>query len=454
MRDPVAAAIAFFALGANLLGTVVLLLFNPHNREVRWFSAFQLAIITWLLAQAMAHSTGNWAVWGWPHIIAVTLMPGLFLASALVEDPSRPAKQAWLAATCSLLIVPVMLLLVRRDEWYWSGLVVIWQVIGWGAGSALMSRQSLAQTSSPGRAWSRKRLTLLALVLLVPGMVVGAMLTGSTSFFVYALPLLTVAVQVLIFVGVARMRFYDIDVRVQRTGEVAVQVAESERLVVLGELAATLAHEVRNPLTGMRSLTQRIASEDVSAEKRRRYAEVILEEISRLERIVSNLLGVARRTARLPRDQQPTALGPLFEDLQLLVGGRARAAQVTLEHDAHGLQVQAPREALAQALLNVLLNAVRHAPPGSTVQLQARSSEGGTELLVRDAGPGIPPAERDRIFEPFHSLANGTGLGLSVVRSLARELGWTLRVGDAPGGGAEFTIRVPAKAPAAAAVTI
>jgi signal transduction histidine kinase len=453
MGDPVAAAISFFALGANLLGTVLLLLFNPRNREVRWFTAFQLAIITWLFAQAMAYSTGKWSVWGWPHMVAVTLLPGLFLAAALAEDARRPAKHVWVPAACGLLFVPVMLLLVRADQWYWSGLNVIWQVIGWGAGSAIMTRRSLPQTPSQDGARSRKRITLLALLLLVPAAVIAALLIGSTSFFIYAMPLLTVAVQVLIFVGVARMRFYDIDVRVRRTGEVAAQLAESERLAVLGELAATLAHEVRNPLTGMRSLTQRIADEDVGPEKRRRYAEVILEEVGRLERIVSNLLGVARRTARLPRDPQPTALGPLFEDLQLLVGGSARAAQLTLRSEASGLQVQAPREALTQALLNLLLNAVRHAPPGSTVQLLARADSGGTELLVRDAGPGILPAERDRIFEPFQSSSNGTGLGLSVVRTLARELGWTLRVGDAPGGGAEFTIRVPAAAPTAAAAS-
>lgn len=446
MHDPLAAAISFFALGANLLGTALLLFFNPRNAEVRWFSAFQVAVCAWLLAQGMVFTIGSWQFWGYPHAAAVSLLPGLFLAAALAENRERPNWHCWLAAASGFLIAPIYIFSLRSDIGVWRILLVLWHVVGWSAGAAVMARTSLTHRPAHGGPWTGERLVLLFLMLGAPVSIVVAMLAGAERFFIYMMPLFTVVIQAMMFFGVARMRFYDIEVRVARSGDLAARAAEHERLAVLGELAATLAHEVRNPLTGMRSLTQRMIETDVPLEKRRKYAEVILEEVARLERIVGNLLGAARRSGRQSWDGKPTELEPLFEDLQLLVQGRAREANVRIAADAGRLTVNAPREALAQALLNLLLNAIRHAPVGSTVQLIAITGAAGTEIIVRDEGPGVPVANREQIFEPFQSGNNGTGLGLSVVRSLARELGWEVRVANADDGGAIFGLKVPVTA--------
>jgi signal transduction histidine kinase len=139
-----------------------------------------------------------------------------------------------------------------------------------------------------------------------------------------------------------------------------------------------------------------------------------------------------------------TPLAPLFDDLALLVTGRAEKAGVRVTVDAHGVTAHSAREPLAQALLNLLLNAVDHTPAGGAVSLAARTAEGGTAIAVRDGGPGVPREQRERIWEPFHTGGGGTGLGLAVVRRVAREEGWTVDVDDAPGGGAEFRIVIPA----------
>ena len=242
----------------------------------------------------------------------------------------------------------------------------------------------------------------------------------------------------------ARLRFYDIEVRAVRTGELAAAAAEQERLAVVGELSASLAHEIRNPLTGVRSLAQRLAEEEIPDDKRRRYASVILEEVGRVERLVANLLGIARRAPRVRDADARTPLAPLFEDLALLVAGRAEKAGVRVTADARGLTAPSAREPLAQALLNLLLNAVAHTPAGGTVSLAARDGGGRDgRSRVRDGGPGVPREQRERIWEPFHTGGGGTGLGLAVVRRVAREEGWTVEVGDAPGGGAEFRIVIP-----------
>ena len=111
--------------------------------------------------------------------------------------------------------------------------------------------------------------------------------------------------------------------------------------------------------------------------------------------------------------------------------------------DAADLEVDAPRETLAQALLNLLLNALEHSPPGGRIDLAARRQDGAALLSVTDQGPGVAREERERIFEPLYSLRGGTGLGLAVVRRIATEAGWAIEVDDAPGGGAEFRVRVP-----------
>jgi signal transduction histidine kinase len=173
---------------------------------------------------------------------------------------------------------------------------------------------------------------------------------------------------------------------------------------------------------------------------------VIIGEIGRLDRIVGNLTDLARRHAVDDfSGDEATPLTPLFEDLQLLVESRARRAGVSIQASAGELTVHASREALAQALLNLLLNALAHAPPRTAVELSAVRASGGVSVRVRDRGNGIPEDQRERIFDPFHSTSGGTGLGLAVVRRLAREHGWSIDIADADAdaAGTEFRVLIP-----------
>jgi two-component system sensor histidine kinase BaeS len=121
---------------------------------------------------------------------------------------------------------------------------------------------------------------------------------------------------------------------------------------------------------------------------------------------------------------------------------RARRAGVQLTVAAREPYAPGAREPLAQALLNLLINAVTHSPAGGVVELSSSRRRDGVVLSVRDQGPGVPVGERARIFEAFHTASGGTGLGLAVVRRLATDHGWTVDVTDAPGGGAEFRIQM------------
>ncbi len=447
-----AVAISFFALGAVLFFSAALALLDPRGVSVRWHLPFQGGLMLWLLGQGVAAATGGLA-WDVLADLMGIALPGLFLIFGAVE---RYRRTRWApAALVGTLVIASLFELAFRSATLpqlWVrvlvGVLWVWMLLGWMGGALLIWGRPLGR--GPDAVYQAERggsggvVLAVFLSLLAPVCLILAYFYGALGFRIYAMPLITVGIDILVFYGIVRHQYYDIEVRVWRSGQLAVDAAEAERLAVVGELAAVVAHEVRNPLTGVRSLAQRLADERVDDDRRRRWAGVILEETARMERLVSNLLEVARRAPRSSAGQGLTPLAPLFEDLALLAGARAARAGVTLEVAAGELSAAAPREALAQATLNLLLNAIAYSPAGGRVGLAATASGGATVIQVTDQGPGVPPEDRERIFDPFHSgRPGGTGLGLSVVRRLARELDWTVEVDDAPGGGAEFRLRIP-----------
>ena len=446
MEDPIAAAIAFGALGANVLATGLLLLFNPGGRSLHWYVAFLCAVSLWLLsAGVVGIGGGGSGSWETAYALSAMLLPVLFLASATAKAPAMSRRAPWIVTGFGLLLLPFAAALLVRTPAA-SAVEVAWHAAGWGAGS-LIHWRAQPRPMPAGAGDRRTRRLVLALVLIPPLAVVAGLLLGARGFFSYVIPAAIVGIHFAVFVGVDRLRFYDIEVRVGRSGEIAGRAGEVERLAAVGELAASVAHEVRNPLTGMRSLAQRIAEEPPDPERWRRYANVIVEETRRVDRIVGSLLSLARRTTLAPWSGETTPIDALFEDLLLLTTVRSARAGVTVRAEKTGIVASAPRDALAQALLNLLLNALDHSPRGGVVTLSAEEGD-GVVLRVSDTGPGVPAGERARIFEPFHTASvDGSGLGLSVVRRIARELGWHLEVADAPGGGAEFIIRLPVRPP-------
>jgi signal transduction histidine kinase len=441
MNNVVPVVIALFAFGALFNGCLLLLLLNPKSRELHWWMLFMAANLVWLGGQGWAFATGSWA--GVRPVVggAVHMLPALFFAYVLGGRYRRPAWIALLPAGIGVLLLPLAASSPAGIRGGW--LVESWHIVMWGLATVLFAR---APWVEPTQDRGKRRLAAVVvgmLVVMAPISLVGGALLG-TRMWIYVMPLLVVWIQFLVFVGVTRLHFYDIEVRAARTGELAAGAAEAERLAVVGELSASLAHEIRNPLTGVRSLAQRLAEEQIDDARRQRYAGVILEEVGRVERLVTNLLGIARRAPRGEHTGGCTELAPLFDDLLLLVGARAEKAGVRLVADAAEATVEVPREVVAQALLNLLLNAITHTPRGHAVHLLARRTAQGIDLLVRDSGPGVPHGERERIWEPFHSGSGGTGLGLAVVRRLAREYGWEASVSDAPGGGSEFRLHLAA----------
>ncbi len=231
------------------------------------------------------------------------------------------------------------------------------------------------------------------------------------------------------------------------------RLVQSEKLAALGQLSATIAHEVRNPLAVIRSAAQSLG-ENVGAGDAdgRRACQFIIAEIDRLTGVVASLLAFARPLRLEPR---PVAVDELFDGALLLAGPDLTRQHVRVDRPpaaAAPLRVRADVDLVRQVLVGLLVNAIEAAGADGEISLDARTEGDSVEIAVADSGPGVPAELRTRIFEPFFTTrARGTGLGLPIARQIVEAHGGRIEVGERRGGGARFVVRLPASPGAAIA---
>ena len=232
------------------------------------------------------------------------------------------------------------------------------------------------------------------------------------------------------------------------------QLRREQQLIRLRtDFVASVSHELRTPLAQLRMFTETLLLGRIRSEtERRRSLEILDQEARRLSHLVDNLLYVARGEA-VPRPPNPEMLelAPALRELAESFAPLAASAGSTVELAlAEGLQARVDRGALRQILLNLLDNAVKYGPRGGRITLSLEPNGGGARIRVDDQGPGIPRADRDRIWQRFARLDRdvdsevaGSGIGLAIVRDLVEANGGSCGVETAPGGGARFEVRLP-----------
>jgi signal transduction histidine kinase len=232
-----------------------------------------------------------------------------------------------------------------------------------------------------------------------------------------------------------------------RMADAEERVHQISRLATIGELAAGVVHEIKNPLTSILGYCELLMAEDLS-ESAKADLQMVRSEARRAADLVHNLLSFARRPGTL---QTSLDLTPVLERALQLKTFDFQAGNITVARDfSKGLpRVVANESQVLQVFLNVLTNAeqaMRAAHQGGRLTIQTGSSGHRTRIDIGDNGPGIAPEHLARVFEPFFTtkgLGEGTGLGLSIAYGLIRQHGGDLWVASSPGEGSTFHIEFP-----------
>lgn len=233
------------------------------------------------------------------------------------------------------------------------------------------------------------------------------------------------------------------------------KMRQKEQLAMIGELAAAIAHEIRNPLASMSGSIQVLRSELDLTEENRRLMEIILKETDRLNNLIGNFLTYARPR---PLECRPTHLRELVEETVTLLKRSRRIGEtiaIGMEID-EDMAVSADPTAMRQVLWNITINAIEAMPHGGILRFTAEKADSGpsshddrearfVQFTISDTGEGIDPGIRKKLFFPFHTTKErGSGLGLAIVHQIIRQHGGWVDVVSTRGEGATFQFYLPA----------
>ena len=232
------------------------------------------------------------------------------------------------------------------------------------------------------------------------------------------------------------------DVTALKTAES--RLAQQAALARVGQMAAVVAHEVRNPLAGIKGAIQVLISRRDATDSELPVMRDIVTRIDALGELINDLMVFAR-----PRPPRPTALDviPLLQDAIALLRRDPVAAALEIDTDGPNVAVTADAALVRAAITNLLINAAQAMGGQGRVTLTLREQDEQCVLEIRDSGPGIPADLREQVFEPFYTTkARGGGLGLAIARRTAELHGGTLTLACPTDGGCLFTLALPVRA--------
>jgi len=222
------------------------------------------------------------------------------------------------------------------------------------------------------------------------------------------------------------------------------KLRRAEKLSTLGEMAAVLAHEIRNPLGSIRGTAEILRDDYKPGDPKHEFIEIQIKETERLNRVVEDFLHMARPQ---PVDMRPCPVQEELEMIATLIKNDAseRKIKLVLQAPTVPVIIKADGEKLRQAFLNIAINALQATPPGGSVIISTTVYKTALcEIRFRDTGPGIDIEILAKIFEPFYTTKpDGTGLGLAITKKIIESHKGTLLVESEPGYGTTVTVRLP-----------
>ena len=222
-----------------------------------------------------------------------------------------------------------------------------------------------------------------------------------------------------------------------------------DRLAAMGELASTVAHEIRNPLNAIAMSAQRLRAETFTGaedEEARGLVDVIHRESGRIDTRIHEFLAFARPPALVPAN---ASLATLVDEVGAALRSSAELRGVTLAVDTSRAETAlVDVEQMRQVVDNLVRNAIDATPSGGRIEVRASSTGEDHLIVVRDTGPGIPADDLPKIFDLyFTTKADGTGVGLAVTQQIVSAHGGRIDVDSSPGSGTTFTIVLPRSTP-------
>ncbi|MBU2647370.1 PAS domain-containing sensor histidine kinase [bacterium] len=222
------------------------------------------------------------------------------------------------------------------------------------------------------------------------------------------------------------------------------EIVRSQRLASIGRLAAGVAHEIRNPLSSIKGFATYFKERYPDVAQDQKIARIMIEEVERLNRVVGQLLELARPVVINP---VPSDLNLLISDSLKLIEQSAAERKVIISHPETPLGIfTLDNDKIRQVLLNLYLNALDAMPDGGTleIRLDLKPEPGWLNISVMDSGVGIAPENLTKIYDPYYTTKqSGTGLGLAVVHNIVEAHGGKMMVDSQPGNGSVFTISLP-----------
>jgi hypothetical protein len=238
-------------------------------------------------------------------------------------------------------------------------------------------------------------------------------------------------------------RLADLRKAAQRQKEDQKQLLRMERLSIMGETAAVVAHELRNPLVAIGGFARALHRSLAETDPHREYARIITEEVARLERIIHDLLDFIRPKKIL---RKSVVVDELIADTVKMYDRKMveQGIELILSLRAPGAKARINPSEIQQVVQNLVVNAMQAMDRGGRLEILTQDQPAGVTVEVRDTGPGVPPELRAKLFTPFFSTkASGSGLGLTISSQIIKGHGGTLTCRSADGGGAAFSFTLP-----------
>jgi signal transduction histidine kinase len=224
------------------------------------------------------------------------------------------------------------------------------------------------------------------------------------------------------------------------------KLSKQQHLATIGQIAASIAHDIRNPLTSIQGFIQLIERQE-RRESYQEYYKIIRSEITRIDSLIREVLVLSKSHTMDMEDWEEVDLADLLQRLVTLMEPDSIKTNIEVElRLERNPQVLGSEEKLHQVFMNMIRNAFEAVVNNGSIRISLTEQSGEAAVRIQDTGTGIPENKLEYLFTPFFTTKEeGTGLGLSICQSIIKAHGGNIEARNRPGGGAEFTVTLPVK---------